>query len=149
MHIAQYRFIGADHRRRILKYVHGVGEAFGRQAHHQAQSVRAQIHRLAQNSRVKMQQFRLVVGGPAKNLCTEMGLGIDRHDDVGKLNSGVGAIQFAAHALQLGGRALCREPPHLDLGAIKLEIPALHGLTHAFEADSISSTNSLIIVLTG
>ncbi|MGA2843125.1 MAG: hypothetical protein ABSG18_23835 [Steroidobacteraceae bacterium] len=75
-----------------------------------------------------------VVGGAAKNLCTEMGLGIDRHDEVRKLNSGVGAIQFAAHALQLGGRALCRESPHLDLGAIKLEIPTLHGLTHAFEA---------------
>jgi hypothetical protein len=75
-----------------------------------------------------------VVGGAAKNLCTEMGLGIDRHDDVGKLNSGVGAVQFAAHALQLGGRSLCREPPHLDLGAIELQVPALHGLTHAFEA---------------
>ncbi len=99
MHVGQYRFIGADQRRRILEHVHGVGEAFGCQAYHQAQSVRAQIHRLAENSRVKMQEFGLVVGGPAENLCTEMRLGIHRHNEVGKLNSGVSAVQFAAYTL--------------------------------------------------
>ncbi len=29
---------------------------------------------------------------------------------------------------------MCRESPYLDLGAIELEIPTLHGLTHAFKA---------------
>jgi len=81
-----------------------------------------------------MQQFGLVVCGPAEDLRTEMRLGIDRHDEVWELHPGVCLVQFAADILQLRRRPLRREPPDLDLGAIEPELPALNGLADAFES---------------
>lgn len=81
-----------------------------------------------------MQKLGLVIGRAAQNLRTEMRFGIDRHDEVRKLHSWVGAIKLSAHILQLQRRSLCGEPPDFDLGTVKSELSALHSLTHAFEA---------------